>query len=188
MDPLIFLIALAAYLIGSIPTGAILAGYCGYDITKLGSGNIGATNVARVLGFRYFFIVFFIDAAKALYFLKLLTAFECSQMALWVGSICLLLGNGFSIFLNGKGGKGVATSIGILMAYNVLIIYCTGVIWLLALMITRTVGISSVIALFTLPFITYYLIPENWYIVCLVMFMGMWGIWRHADNIKRYFA
>src|ERR1700730_10712106 len=105
--------AIIAYLVGAIPTGYIIAKLKGIsDIRQHGSGNIGATNISRVLGKHYFFLIFFLDAGKAYLFLQLIKPyFDFSYLCFFAG--ILLFGNGYSIFLRGTGGKGGATLCGL---------------------------------------------------------------------------
>src|SRR5438128_1469670 len=112
---IISLIAMVgAYLIGSIPTGYLLAyAYGVKDITQHGSGNIGATNVARVMGKQFFLIVLLLDALKAYIVVIFAQNYVIEPLPLALVSMSVMLGNCFSIFLKGKGGKGIATGIGI---------------------------------------------------------------------------
>src|SRR5690348_15473304 len=103
----------AAYLVGAIPTGYLIAKLKGItDIRQHGSGNIGATNVSRILGKHYFFLIFFLDAGKAYLFIHALKAhFSFNYLCIFASIV--LVGNGYSIFLRGSGGKGVATLFGL---------------------------------------------------------------------------
>ena len=182
-----FLLFMIAYLIGSIPSGWLLARLVGIaDITKHGSGNIGATNVARVAGIRYFFIVFFLDCIKAYLLLFFLMLFKVSSFGLLIAASGLLIGNGFSLFLNGKGGKGVATTIGILLALNSAVLYSMFMIWLCALLITKNMGITSVMTLLSLPVVTVIYSLSNPLMIILSLFITGWGLWRHESNIRSF--
>ena len=100
--------ALLAYLIGAIPTGYLIARLKGVrDIRQHGSGNIGATNVSRLLGIHYFFIIFFLDAGKAFLFMNTIKPYFPIDYLYFFAGI-LLLGNTCSLFLRFRGGKGVA--------------------------------------------------------------------------------
>src|SRR3989337_2711884 len=113
---------IGAYLIGSIPTGYLITRYVrGNDIRRFGSGNIGATNVARFLGLKYFFLVFFIDACKAYTYLVWCACMGLPQEVVFFAAISLLIGNSCSAFLQGSGGKGVATIVGILFVVHPLV-------------------------------------------------------------------
>jgi acyl phosphate:glycerol-3-phosphate acyltransferase len=180
------LIALG-YCVGALPTGFWIAYAKGiHDITKHGSGNIGATNVSRLFGIYYFFLVFFLDSAKAFLYLVMLQYGDVPEMIQVGAAIGLLVGNGYSIFLKGYGGKGLATSVGILMALAPQVLFILVIIWGLALVVTRTVGITSVIALGLLPCIAWYYVSSNNLLYSLLLFMSLWGIWRHRENIMKY--
>ena len=113
------LLMLLGYLIGAIPTGWLLARSIGIsDITRYGSGSSGATNVARIAGLKYFFIVLFLDSAKAFLFINWLRIMHFNPIIILMSAVALLIGNSISFFLQGKGGKGVATALGILLALN----------------------------------------------------------------------
>lgn len=181
-------VAICAYIVGAIPTGAWIVSYAGAgDITQQGSGNIGATNVARVMGVRYFFLVFFIDAFKAFLWMYFIDYYCQNQTLVFMSAIMLLFGNSFSVFLKGRGGKGIATAAGILIAIYTLLFYWLLGIWALALLLTRNVGISSAFALLVLPIFSLYLTPGNPQLQLLAFFICAWGLGRHAENIKTYF-
>ncbi len=183
-----FFLPLFAYLIGAIPVGFIIARLAGIeDITQLGSGNIGATNVARVAGKKLFLVVFLADAAKAGLYLWLLHYLGMSSFFHYLCAVFLIIGNSFSLFLGGKGGKGVATSVGILAFFNPYALSALLIVWLLSVLKTRNVGISSVLALFLLPIIVLAITQHITDLFLLTLFISWWGIWRHAENIKHYF-
>lgn len=183
------LYSIVAYLIGAIPTGFLVARLAGIsDITQHGSGNIGATNVARVAGKKYFLVVFLLDVAKAWLYLMLLHYYGVHDLIQYAAAATLLIGNSFSLFLGGKGGKGVATAVGIMAACNVKIVVAMLIFWLVFFIKTRTVGISSVITLLLLPILVFasYPVVTDFFLLCV--FISCWGIWRHASNIKQFFA
>ena len=176
----------AAYIVGAIPSGYYVAQWAGVeDIRRFGSGNIGATNVARLLGIKYFFLVFFLDAFKAYVYLVWASLLGASQLVLILCAIALLFGNTCSIFLRGKGGKGMSTIIGILCAIHPILIFCMLALWLSALIYLKNVGMASVITVASLPAIAYFF--TDMYGVALVAIMGAWIIWRHKNNIRLYY-
>ncbi len=177
---------LGAYLIGAIPCGYYVAQWAGVeDIRRFGSGNIGATNVARFLGIKYFFLVFFLDAFKAYVYLVGACLFGASQPVLIVCALALLFGNTCSLFLRGHGGKGMSTIMGILCAIHPILIFSMLAIWLSVLIYLKNVGMASVITVASLPAVAYFF--TDMYGVLLVGLMGMWIIWRHKDNIRLYY-
>jgi acyl phosphate:glycerol-3-phosphate acyltransferase len=184
MELCIIIIALLAYLIGAIPTGYLIAKLNGIaDIRAHGSGNIGATNVSRFLGKHYFFIIFFIDAGKAFLCMHLLQPyFDYNYLCLFAA--VLLFGNGYSIFLQGCGGKGVATLCGLLIKLYPAAFLPLFAVWLLILFITQTVGIASVIATACLPLYAYSTHNNPFFLFSL--FAATLIIWKHKSNILAY--
>lgn len=177
------------YLIGAIPTGWLLARRSGVaDITQHGSGNIGATNIARVLGVPYFFIVLFIDSAKAYFYLQGLRALHCAESTLLFSACALLIGNGISCFLQAKGGKGVATSLGILLAVQSWLLCPVFMVWVLVFFITKNMGISCAAGFLSLPFFVLYEVSCDTHPFVLAVFMCCWGLWRHEVNIRKFFS
>lgn len=182
---MIFLVI--SYLIGSIPTGFLVARWCGIDdIRKYGSGNIGATNVARILGTHFFFLVFTLDCFKAYAWLKFLDHYALHYDEKIVAAIAVLVGNGCSIFLGGKGGKGAATSVGVLLALHPTMFFYSAITWVSILAWTKTVGIASACALFSLPFFSFFICADTGITSILILFIACWGIWLHRDNIRRF--
>lgn len=180
-------VVLGAYVVGSIPTGYMLAYFGGIsDIRTHGSGNIGATNVARILGFHYFVPVFVIDATKAAVYLMVLQAYGCNESLLLTTALALVLGNSYSLFLRLTGGKGIATTAGILCILNPCLALLLACLWISTVAFIRTVGIASVITCAGLVASGLYFFSSDAPLAATFVCIGAWGIWRHADNIKRY--
>jgi len=206
------LIIIAAFLAGSIPFGLLIARAKVVDIRKHGSGNIGATNVGRVLGRRYFFLCFALDLLKGLLptlamgaALGALGAFTMSMhdAAWWLGAaVASILGHVFCPWLGFKGGKGVATGLGALLGVFPLLSVAGGVatvVWILAMLLWRYVSLASIIAAITLaPTIglawwlasrqrTGQTTPEP----AMLLFVGIGAlltllvVWTHRANIGR---
>jgi glycerol-3-phosphate acyltransferase PlsY len=183
-----------AYLVGAVPTGYLFAKYFfNLDITELGSGNIGATNVARVLGKRYFALVFLIDFLKA--FLTLYTVFHvCSKLDLainWVlvfSSVALLLGNAYSIFLNFNGGKGVSTLAGVLAyLFELKIILVFVGVWIAVICIFRKPFLASILATYSFCFAYYFFaLDYKLSLFYFLIFACMWVTFRHLKNIREF--
>ena len=187
--------ALAAYLLGSIPTGFLVAQTRGIDIRTVGSGNIGATNTLRVLGKPAGLFVFVMDALKGwlavvpLAFLIATffgrpqsgTSFETAQI---IAGLCAILGHNYTCWLQFKGGKGIATSAGVLLAlvpWALLIIFAVFILLLLA---TRYVSMGSIAAAAALPFASW-LTGESPAKIIVTGAMGMLAIYKHKENIHR---
>lgn len=179
---------IVGYIIGAIPTGFLFARMFGiHDIRVHGSGNIGATNIARILGKQYFLLIFVLDAAKAFLYLWLLQQYaHISAYALYLTACAILLGNVTSIFLKGRGGKGVSTAVGIMLAVQPYVIPWVLCVWLITLLLTKTVGIASVIAALSLPVIGW-IISVDILVWVLMLVISFVICMRHAQNIKEFF-
>jgi glycerol-3-phosphate acyltransferase PlsY len=154
-----FLLIILAYLIGSIPTAIIISKrFFGIDIRDYGSGNMGATNAFRVLGPKYGTIVMTLDVAKGMvavglfYFLPYYLTDELQRTNFMIGlGLAAVVGHIFPVFANFKGGKGVATILGMLIAVQpVVALTCLGV-FVVVLFLTRYVSLSSILAAVMLP-------------------------------------
>lgn len=183
-----FILVVGGYGVGAIPTGFLLARFLGIaDIRTHGSGNIGATNVARTLGIYYFIPVFLADAGKAYLYLWLVAVLSGYNSALLLATAALLLiGNSFSIFLQGSGGKGVATAVGLVLFLNPFAVVVSTVAWMFGMVLTQTVGISSVIAAAILPVYIFFGTHE-YSLFFLMLFIAIWVVLRHRNNMMRYF-
>ncbi len=152
-------VALLAYLLGSLPTGYIAGRLVGVDIRKVGSGNVGATNVTRALGKRFGYPVFLVDFAKGLaaVMLAVIMAKAAQSSAQFVdlcaaiGAICSLMGHSYSIWLGFGGGKGVATLMGALFGINWITALIVCVVWIVVFEATRYVSLASIAAAVALP-------------------------------------
>lgn len=192
------LTALAAYLIGSVPSGYLVARARGVDIRAHGSGNIGATNVLRVLGKPAGIFVLAADALKgALAVLVSPALFGASgilpgwvspeEVRLYlplVAGIGAILGHTYTFWLGFRGGKGVATSAGVLGALVPVAFVITLATWILVIAISRFVSLGSVVAAAILPLATA-LTGNHWPRVALTAVIGLLVIWRHRANLQR---
>ena len=185
----ILISAVIGYLIGSIPTGYIIVKLkTGQDIRKIGSGSTGATNVKRVLGKNWFFIVMFLDAIKgavpvllAFFFLK---AYAHLGITPVVAAIAVLLGHSKSVFLKFTGGKSVASGVGTILALCFPVGICIAVIWGIITYISKYVSLGSIIALALSPILMYlFKQPIGYVIYCAIG--AVYIIWLHRENIKR---
>lgn len=185
----ILLAAIMGYLIGSIPTGYIIVKLkTGQDIRKIGSGSTGATNVKRVLGKKWFFIVMILDAIKgalpvvlAVLFLKAYAQYGITPV---IAAASVLLGHSKSIFLKFTGGKSVASGVGTILALCWPVGLCIAVIWGIITYISKYVSLGSIIALALSPVLMYlYKQPIGYVIYCAIG--AVYIIWLHRENIKR---
>jgi glycerol-3-phosphate acyltransferase PlsY len=182
-------IILLAYFVGAIPTGYLIARLRGInDIRNHGSGSSGATNVARHLGFKYFVLVFSLDCLKAYGFVRILSGHTQETSLLIIAAITLILGNAFPVFLKFKGGKGVSTSVGVVMALNPWLIAYIAVAFFCTLAITRTVGMASVAGFITLPICSAFIAQDPMWLTVLCVAITCIGLFLHRTNIKNYFS
>jgi glycerol-3-phosphate acyltransferase PlsY len=153
------LLILLAYLIGSIPTALIISKkFFGIDIREFGSGNMGATNAFRILGPKFGIIIMVLDILKGLiavglfYFLPYYLTNELERTNFMIGlGLAAVIGHIFPVFANFKGGKGVATLLGMLIAVQPIVAICCAAVFFLVLFITRYVSLSSILGAIMLP-------------------------------------
>ncbi|MEX1049587.1 MAG: glycerol-3-phosphate 1-O-acyltransferase PlsY [Akkermansiaceae bacterium] len=214
----LWLCPLTAFLLGSIPFGFIIAKAKGIDIRQHGSGNIGATNVLRVMGKKFGIPCLILDALKG--FIPTLLAISLIRFAGMsnpltiaaltpyagefpmltaqsfqvISGLGAILGHNFSPWVGFKGGKGIATSAGVLIAMMPAAIVILVLIWLLVFLTTRYVSLASIIAAASLPVLTLW---GSWFhgkiqdgtwnkpLFVFSMVVGLLAIWKHRENIRR---
>ncbi|MCM8806760.1 MAG: glycerol-3-phosphate 1-O-acyltransferase PlsY [Candidatus Omnitrophica bacterium] len=175
-----------SYLIGSIPFGYLLCKTVkGIDIRKYGSGNIGATNVYRVCGWKLGFPVLIFDILKGFFPVFLGKILKYSIPLIFVGGLFSIVGHSFSIFLKGKGGKGVATSFGVLVGFLPLPALFSFLIWLIVVLTTRFVSLGSILGSFFLPIFVIYFYTDNRFLFSISVLIFVFIIFTHRENIKR---
>ncbi|MBI4384856.1 MAG: glycerol-3-phosphate 1-O-acyltransferase PlsY [Nitrospinae bacterium] len=176
-----------AYLIGAIPCGVLIARTRKIDIREHGSGNIGATNVARVIGKKEGALTLAGDCAKGTAAVALAAHFMDSPFKVAVAALMAFLGHLFSIFLKFKGGKGVATGLGIFLYLMPLAALSSMAVFAAALSASRYVSLSSILAAVSLPLfgIFYKMPPAFIYASAIVSAMT---IVKHRGNIQRLLA
>jgi acyl-phosphate glycerol 3-phosphate acyltransferase len=196
--PLLLLVAIAAYLLGAIPFGYLVARARGVDILRQGSGNIGATNVGRVLGRRFGILVFVLDFAKGAVPVWL-AGLVPPPDDLWphtlpvVAGAAAFLGHLFPVYLGFRGGKGVATGCGVIAVLVPPLTACVLAAWALVLLLTRYVSLASLVAALLLFALRILLYPDPWgheqIVVTLFCLVGCLLIFvRHHANIRRLLA
>jgi glycerol-3-phosphate acyltransferase PlsY len=173
-----------AYLLGSVPTGFILGYFAGVDVRTSGSGNVGATNVARVAGKWLGLLTLIGDAAKG--FVPVFLAREMGLSVAAVGLVALaaFLGHLYPIFLKFRGGKGVATALGALLALAPAATGLLLLIFLIVALAARFVSLASMVAAGASP-VAIWLLGYPAPLVVVTLIMGLMIIWRHRDNIQR---
>tara|TARA_Y100000992_G_scaffold244334_1_gene175441 strand:- start:228 stop:806 length:579 start_codon:yes stop_codon:yes gene_type:complete len=178
----IFLIGTISYLIGSIPFGFILTKiFLKKDIRNIGSGNIGATNVLRTGSKMVGYTTLILDIIKAV-IPVLYVKFYFSE-TIYVASLCVFLGHVFPIWLNFKGGKGVAAYVGILFAINIYFGFVFIISWLITFAISKFSSLSSLVGSISLPI--YLLILTHFDQVIFFTIMFILIFFTHRENIKR---
>ena len=197
---------IAAYLLGSVPVGVIIAGAHGKNLRSIGSGNIGATNVSRALGRRWAYLCFLLDVLKGLVPMLVAGTFiEMSDpnpglLSLWLAVGCAaILGHIFPIYLKFKGGKGVATSLGVALGLWPYYTICATVafaIWAATVLLWRYISLASIAASIAFPvalILTIVLTPgwnfaNLWPLLAAAIAIPVMVIVRHRENIKRLIA
>ncbi len=178
----LILIVLVCYFLGSIPFGFILTKFfLKQDIREIGSGNIGATNVLRTGNKSIGYLTLLLDILKAVIpviFIKI----NFSEY-LFISSLSIFLGHVFPIWLKFKGGKGVATYLGILFCINYILGFVFILVWFLIFLIFKYSSLSSILATFTIPVFYYFFINNENYYFFIIMFILIF--FTHRENIKR---
>ena len=172
------------YLIGSVNTSIIVGKCYGVDIRTKGSGNAGATNAVRVLGKLPGILVFLGDFLKGLVacFLGSLLVQDLAVIA-GAGAV---LGHNFPVYFGFKGGKGIATSFGVLLFMDYRVAVIIGLICVVLIVTTRIVSLSSLIGFFLLPFVTFFVNPgPNFLYVYITAFLTILTFFAHRQNIVR---
>jgi glycerol-3-phosphate acyltransferase PlsY len=185
----IIIFTIIAYIIGSIPTGYIVVKLAtGQDIRKIGSGSTGATNVKRVMGKKWFFIVLLLDALKGAtpVILAKLYATQYTELGLIpvICAIAVILGHSKSIFLKFSGGKSVASGVGTILALNWQIGLIIAVIWGTITYFSRYVSLGSIVALCLSPILMYiFKQPLAYTAFCIIG--AIYITYLHRENIQR---
>jgi len=201
-------LAVAAYLLGSIPTGYLAGRAKGIDIRKIGSGNIGATNTMRALGKPAGMVVLLMDALKG----YVACAFLCPLIFNWfaphasglfryfrdepfelqarfyaIAGIFAVLGHNYTCWLRFKGGKGIATSAGVFLALAPLALGIALGVWAIVFALGRYVSVASIAAAVALPAAVWILPPRNVLLGLMTTALGLLAIIKHKGNIERLF-
>ena len=190
-------IILGSYLLGSIPAGYLAGRIAGIDIRKTGSGNVGATNVTRTLGKRYGYPVFAVDFLKGLAAVSMSILIAKRAQSDWsstelcgiVGGVSSVIGHAFPVWLQFKGGKGVATSAGVIFRLMPVAALIGSVIWLITFGLTRYVSVASITATIALPFVIFIMISLNHTngtaLLYFSIFLAAIVVLLHRSNLSR---
>jgi len=200
------ILIIAAYLLGSIPFGLVIAKAHGKDLRSIGSGNIGATNVARALGRKWGYFCFLLDVVKGM--VPMLAGRFLTQVAnptpalicLWLLVGCAaILGHVFPIYINFKGGKGVATSFGVALGLWPYFTICAVIaiaVWGLFVLVWRYVSLASMAASVAFPVALLLAVhltkawyfADLWPLLVAAIAIPIMVILRHRENIRRLLA
>ena len=176
------LIIFVSYIMGSIPFGFILAKiFLKKDIREIGSGNIGATNVLRTGNKLIGYITLSLDILKAIIPL-LVVKFNFPEF-MFLSALSIFLGHVFPIWLKFKGGKGVATYVGVLFCINYILGFVFILSWFIVFIIFRYSSLSSLIASLTIPIYHFFVIDNNNYYFFIILFILIF--YTHRENVKR---
>jgi len=180
------LLIIAAYLIGAIPTGVILTRLVGgEDIRSAGSGNIGATNVYRVAGRKLGIITLVGDCLKGV--IPLLIAqqgFHLTETGIALVALAAFIGHCYPVYLGFKGGKGVATALGIFLVLSPLSVLCVLVVFVLTLWKWRYISLASISAAAAIPLLVL-LFEKSLILFAATLLIAALVIWKHRANIER---
>jgi len=180
----LFLLIVGAVLMGSIPFGVLIARVRGVDLKKVGSGNIGATNVLRTMGKAPALLTLTGDVLKGTIPVLAAKYFLHNPTLEGIVGLAVILGHNFSLFLRLRGGKGVATSIGVLFVYSPYAAAATVVLWLAAIFLTKYSSLGAIVSFGLLP-VSMYLFDNSREKLIVSFMIAALLMLRHADNMNR---
>ena len=176
------IIILISYLLGSIPFGFLLTKiFLNKDIRKIGSGNIGATNALRTGNKTLGYATLILDILKAVIPVIFVKIYYSDY--LYISSLCVFLGHVFPIWLKFKGGKGVATYVGILCCINIYLGISFGIVWLITFVMFKYSSLSSIVSALSIPIINFLFFNDQIFYFFIIMFILIF--YTHRENIKR---
>ncbi|HHT67878.1 MAG TPA: glycerol-3-phosphate 1-O-acyltransferase PlsY [Firmicutes bacterium] len=179
------LVFAVSYLLGSIPFGLLTTKlFAGVDVRKHGSGNIGMTNVLRTTGYFCALITLIGDMGKGIAAVLLGSYFLGDATLTLISGIMAVVGHNWSLFLRFKGGKGIATIGGVLLAYQPLAAAILAVIWVAVLIFSRYISLASIVVAFCFPMILI-ILKTNALEVVLAIIVATFTIFKHRSNIER---
>ena len=185
---IIALLTIVAYLVGAIPFGLLVAGMKGVDIRQQGSGNIGATNVLRVIGKGWGIFTLVLDALKGFipaFFFPMLGGDSVPEVYGVLFGFVAILGHSFPVYLRFKGGKGVATSAGMLLGVAPVAVGVGILVFIITVVLSRYVSLASILAAIAVG-VTAWVEGDNAMIVKLtITVMSLMIVWLHRANIQR---
>lgn len=181
---MIYLLGVMSFLMGSIPVGLIIAKVKGVDLRKVGSGNIGATNVLRTMGKVPALITLAGDMLKGFIPVVISSYFLAGSLHIGIIGIVAILGHDFSLFLRFRGGKGVATSIGVLLAYSPIVAILTVLLWIVVVFMSRYSSMGAIVSFILLP-LNIYVFDYSYEKFVISIFITILLLFKHRGNIGR---
>lgn len=181
---MVALLYVAAYLVGAVPFGVLVARARGVDILHVGSGNIGATNVWRTLGMGPGLVVFALDVAKGLAPALALGWYTGNALQALLGGLAAVAGHSLSPFLRFRGGKGVSTGLGALLGSVPEVAGVAFAVFAIVLLATRWVSLGSILASLALVGASWAMREDPW-IVGLCALLAAFVVFKHRGNIRR---
>lgn len=182
------LLVAGAYVLGAVPFGLLMVRLAtGRDIRAEGSGNIGATNVFRIAGPALGVVVLLLDMAKGAVPVLVARQIGASPAVAVAMGLATIVGHNWPVFLKGKGGKGIATSYGVLLALSPVTGVIAAVIWVAAVAVTRFASLGSLLGVLSVP-LAMMVRGEPFAYVVFGVTAAVMGIYRHRANIRRLIA
>lgn len=171
-----------SYLLGSIPMGLVFTRLMGRgDLRKVGSGNIGATNVMRVGGLRMAGVVWLLDMAKAIVAVLLGRVLGGAEFGAWCGFVAII-GHCYPVWLRFHGGKGISSLFGVLLAINPLMFVICGIEWLIVALTSGISSLGAVVVFCLMPILGFVMDVQ---IGFAFLAIALVCLWRHRENIGR---
>ena len=186
--PLTILCIIVGYLLGSVPTGYLVARARGVDIQKMGSGNIGATNILRSVGVIPAIIVVLMDPLKAMLAMTLPILLGLNPWALALVGIATVLGNTYNVFLKFKGGKGIATSLGVFVMVEPLVALLILILAVSIMVVCRYVSLGALMGSYSAPLMLIAQADIVWANFVLAVVLVTLAFIRHRSNLIKLAA
>jgi len=184
---IIFIFFILSYIMGSIPFGFLIGKYCkGIDIRKYGSGNIGVANCFRIMGGKYAILVLIGDCLKGFLAVTVTRSIlnkEAMLTYLLIG-IFAIIGHNWSIFLKLRGGKGIATTYGVVLAFYPQIAIISAIIWAVIVLVTKFAALGSIISVFSMLILSFIFTTKSDFKIFMIAII-IFAIIRHYSNILR---
>lgn len=176
-------ILIISYFLGAIPTGLIVSKYYNNDIRKSGSGNIGATNMLRVLGQKPAVITLAADIVKGVVAVMIAKTFDTQEIAQLLAGITVVAGHIYPVWLAFRGGKGIATSFGVFLMLSPLTALVALAVWVCVFYRTRISSAAAVTAIIVTPVFSLFI--NKLLMTIVIIIIAMLVLYKHKDNIKR---